>query len=242
MPSTSKLGSDRSIIGLIPAIATLVSFALVWMFLGKNAAFLWTNLAFAIFAGFAAVAWWRTRSLGYLASFLYLLACTFMLAVKTGIIPGDREIAPAFAVLLMASIISLVFVLLTRQAKWRGRDILELAARPVEDVAEGFSARPLPVGKVQFTRDEILDFAKFARRKLIAMTYEEESRVAFENDGSVTVNISRGDYLQYVDDLDFDQLCRSLADVFIDFLDLHIKDQDNRIVARMDAMNIGYFS
>jgi hypothetical protein len=269
MQSEKKLGGDRSITGLLPAIVTLISIALVWMLLGEEAAFLWTNFAFAVFAAFAFVAWLRTRSLGYLASTLYLVACTLMLCVKTGIIPGGHEIAPAFALLLFVAVIFLVIMLLTKQAKWRGRDILELAARPVSGEAEAYTGRPHPVGKVDFTQDEILDFAAFARRKLIAMSYAEPDRVvfvpvkmgseygylfsgdkdysketwvAFENDGNVTVNISQADYAAYTEDLDHDQLCRSLADVFLDFLDMHLKGQDARVLDRLDAMKIGVFS
>ena len=106
----------------------------------------------------ALIAYVRTRSKGYLASTLYLLACSLMLAVRTGLIPGDREVAPAFALLLMVSIVFLVFMLLTKQAKWRGRDILELAAMPINDTAEGYSSRPRPIGRTDFTREEILEF------------------------------------------------------------------------------------
>ena len=269
MSSVHKLGNDRSIIGLVPAIVTLISIALVWMFLGREAAFLWTNFAFAAFAALAFVAWWRTRSIGYLASLLYLLACTLMLSVRTGIIPGDREVAPAFALLLLVSILFLVLMLVTKQTKWRGRDILELAARPVTGEEEAYTGRPHPVGQVGFDREELLEYAGFARRKLIAMTYVEEDRVvfvpvkmgsefahlfqrgrdysgdtwvAFDYDGDVTVNISLSDYHAYREDLDFDQLCRSLADVFIGFFEMHRKGQDGRILDRLDAMKISVFS
>ena len=50
MSSEHKLGGDRTMTGLLPALVTLVTIALVWLFLGKEAAFLWTNLAFAVFA------------------------------------------------------------------------------------------------------------------------------------------------------------------------------------------------
>jgi hypothetical protein len=255
--------------GLVPAMVTLVSIAIVWIVLGREAAFRWTFLAFVLFTALAAIAWYRTRSLGYLASLLYLAACALMLAVRIGLIPGQREVAPAFAILLMASIIFLLFMLLTKQVKWRGRDILELAAYSVNETAEGYTGRPHPVGKVEFTRHEILDFAAFARRKLIAMTYVEPDRVvfvpvkmgsefghlykrdnnyraetwvAFDRDGNVSVNISEQDYHTYTEDLDFDQLCRSLANVFIEFLDLHSKGNEVRIMDRMDAMNVGMFS
>ena len=269
MQTTNKLGDDRSITGLLPALVTLVSIALVWVVLGREAAFFWAFLAFCGFTGFALVAYLRTRSTGYLASTTYLLACSLMLAVRVGVIPGDREIAPAFAILLLGSIVFLVFVLLTRQAKWRGRDLLELAARPVNEISEGYSQRPHPVGKCEFSRQEVLDFAHFARRKLIAMTYVEPERVvfvpvkmgtefsylfsrnrdyssdtwvAFASDGKVSVNISQGDYFAFRDDFDFDQLCRSLADIFIDFLGMYRKGQETRIMDRLDAMKIGVFS
>lgn len=264
-----KLGEDRSMTGLLPALVTLFTIAIVWATLGADAAFVWTFLAFCLFTVFAGVAYLRTRSLGYLASTFYLLACSLMLAVKTGFIPGGHEIAPAFAILLMASIACLVFMLMTRQAKWRGRDILELAAQPVEEIAEGYTSRPHPAGKTGYSRNEVLDFAAFARRKLIAWTYiepgrvvfvpvkmgsefgylfsryhayDDETWVAFENDGQVNVHISQADYAGLRDDLDFDQLCRSLANVFIDFLDLHRRGYNTRIVDRLDAMKIGVFS
>ena len=269
MKTTNKLGEDRSITGLLPALVTLVSMALVWVAFGREPAFAFIFLAFCIFAGFAGVAFLRTKSIGYLASTLYLLACSLLLGVRNGIIPGGREIAPAFSILLMVSIVFLVFVLLTKQAKWRGRDLLELAAQPIDEISEGYTQRPHPVCKCEYSRQEILDFSQFAKRKLIAMTYVEPERivfvpvkmgsefgylfsrdrdysgdtwVAFENDGQVNVNISEGDYLAFRDDFDFDQLCRSLADVFIDFLNLYRKGQETRIMDRLDAMKIGVFS
>jgi hypothetical protein len=269
MQAPHKLGSDRSFTGLLPAVVTLVSIAIVWILLGKEAAFAWTNLAFAAFAVLAFYAWWQTRSLGYLASTLYLLACTLLLAVRNGYIPGGRAVAPAFSILLMVSMIFLLFMLLTRQTKWRGRDILELAAGPVAGETEAFTGRPRAVGRAEYTRDDVLDFARFARSKLIAMTYVEPDRivfvpikmgkefsylfgrdrdysgdtwVAFGNDGQVTVNISRSDYVGFREDLDHDQLCQSLADVFLDFLHMHLEGQDARIVDRLDAMKIGVFS
>jgi len=204
-----------------------------------------------------------------MASTFSLVACCLILAVKTGFIPGDKTVAPAFAILFMVSIIFLIFMLLTRQTKWRGRDILELAAQPVDEIVEGYTARPHPAGKAEYTRNEIMDFANFARRKLIAWTFVERDRVvfslvkmgseygylfspnrgydgttwvAFDNEGNITVNISEADYLTFREDFDFDRLCSSLADVFVDFLEMHRKGQDTRIMDRLDAMKIGLFS
>jgi len=269
MQDTSKLGEDRDITGLVPAIVTLVSIAIVWLVFGAEVAFKWTFLAFSFFALMALIAYLRTRSIGYMASTFYLLACSLVLGVKIGFIPGGKAVAPAFAILFMVSVIFLVFMLLTRQVKWRGRDILEMAAQPVDDIVEGYTDRPNPAGRAEFTRREIMDFANFARRKQIAWTYVEPDRVvfvpvkmgdeygylftryrsyegetwvAFENDGNVNVHISQADYVHFREDLDFDQLCRSLADVFIDFLVMHRKGQDTRIMDRLDAMKIWLFS
>ena len=179
MQNTDKLGEDRDITGLVPALVSLVLIAVVWLMFGAETAFKFTLLVFCFFALMALIAYLRTRSIGYMASTFYLLACSLMLAVKTGFIPGDKSVAPAFAILLMVSIIFLVFMLLTRQMKWRGRDILELAAQPVDEVVEGYTARPHPAGKAEYTRNEIMDFANFARRKLIAWTFVERDRVVF---------------------------------------------------------------
>jgi hypothetical protein len=136
-------------------------------------------------------------------------------------------------------------------------------------VVEGYTARPHPAGKAEYTRSEILDFANFARRKLIAWTFVERDRVvfalvkmgdefgylfspnrgyddatwvAFDKEGNITVNISAADYLEFKEDFDFDHLCSSLADVFVDFLDMHRKGQDTRILDRLDAMKVGLMS
>ena len=42
----AKLGSDRSVTGLLPALLTLVSIAFVWALFGREAAFAWAFLAF----------------------------------------------------------------------------------------------------------------------------------------------------------------------------------------------------
>jgi len=269
MQSSNKLGEDRSLMGAIPGIVMPVSVAIVWIVFGAEAAFKWAFMALCIFASFSLAAFLRTRSIGYMATTLFLVAASLMLAVRTGFIPGDHEIAPPFAILLMLSIGFLGFAVWTRQVKWRGRDILELAAQPVDEVVEGYTARPHPAGKAEYTRSEIVDFANFARRKLIAWTFVERDRVvfalvkmgneygylfspnrgyddatwvAFDSEGNITVNISAADYLEFKEDFDFDHLCSSLADVFVDFLEMHRKGQDTRILDRLDAMKVGVMS
>ncbi|MBT7075122.1 MAG: hypothetical protein HN922_09475, partial [Anaerolineae bacterium] len=114
-----------------------------------------------------------------------------------------------------------------------------------------------------------MEFAKFARRNLIAVSYVgkdkvvfvpvvmgrefgfivglkndyiDETWVSFDFDGNITVNISHRDYLEYTEALSFDQLCSSLGNLFVDFIETHHRGEGIRIIARMDAVRVGIFS
>lgn len=269
MTEQSKLGADRSITGLLPAICTLLLLAVVMFLFGKGAAVLWAFLLFVAFSALAWIAFARTRSKTYLASALYLSAVTVYFGAGAGQIPLAHGRLAALGLLVFAALVWLVFLVLTRQAKWRGRDILELAAQPVEATSDGFTPRPKPAGKTEFSRDDVLAFAGFARRNLIAMPYVEPERVvfvpvtmgaefghlfaarrdysrdtwvAFANDGGVSVNISEKDYRAYRDELAFDRLCESLARVLSDFVELYRSGKSARIIDKLDAMRVGVFS
>ncbi len=175
-----------------------------------------------------------------------------------------------FAVVL--TIVFLVWLILlaaTKKIKWRGREVLEMAAAPVEETGNGYTSRPLPAGKVEFSQQEIMEFAHFARRNLIAVSYvgkdkvifvpvmmgregsfilglksdyTDETWVSFDFDGNVTVNISHRDYLEYTEALSFNQLCTSLGNLFIDFIETYHRGEGVRIIDRMNALRVGVFS
>jgi hypothetical protein len=153
--------------------------------------------------------------------------------------------------------------------KWRGREILELAATPIEETGNGYTARPLPVGKTEYSKMDVTAFAGFAAKHLIAVPYIEKESVvfvpimmgrefsyvlglqpdyakgtwvSFDFNGNVSVNISRDDYLTYKENLSFDQLCKSLGDLFIDFFELFKRGESVRIIDRMDALGLSAFS
>ena len=107
-----------------------------------------------------------------------------------------------------------------------------------EGIAVGMAdAYALATGKVAHSQRDITAFADFARQNLIAITYFKKDKVvlvpvkmgdefsvilglspdykngtwvAFDHDGNVSVNISHQDYLNYKENLSFDQLCSSL--------------------------------
>jgi hypothetical protein len=180
---------------------------------------------------------------------------------------------PAYSQLLAFITVSfLLWVIVlnvTRRTKWRGREVFELAAQNVEDVADGFTSRPLPVGKVEASKTYILSFAEFLKRNLIAMPYIEELRVilvpvmmgrehgflfrryidyrdktwvSIDFQGNVSVNISRNDYLNYQENYSFDQLCDGMGKVFIDFFEMYRKGEEIRIINRLNSLRINVFS
>jgi len=144
-----------------------------------------------------------------------------------------------------------------------------LAAVPVDDTGNGYTPRPLPAGITDFTQRQILEFANFARRHLIAVSYvgkdrvvfvpvmmgrefgfilglkkdyTDETWVSFDFEGHVSVNISHRDYLNFREALSFDQLCSSLGNLFIEFFEIYLRGEGVRIIDRMDALGIGIFS
>ncbi len=58
----------------------------------------------------------------------------------------------------------LVYLMATQKGKWKGRNIFELAARNVNDTVNGYTERPRPAGKVEYTKSELFGFADFIRK------------------------------------------------------------------------------
>ena len=188
------------------------------------------------------------------------------------IIGHDLDLPPHVKILVIFTIILfwwLIYLNFTRKLKWRGREIFELAANHVEQAEDSFTERPKPTGKVDVTKNELDQFADYFQKKLLGLAYREDSRVVFmplkhKNDfqalynpgytyqnktwvaisysGNVSVNISKKDYLDYREDLAFDELCKSLSDVMIDFLELFIEGKEVRIIDKMDELKVNVFT
>ncbi len=271
MSHEKKLKSDHSLAGLLPAFCSLIVIAVAAVIFGRRGVAWSATLLFAGFTGFAFAAQRRSGALSYIASTVYLLIATLALASAPDSVFGfgDRTVFNLFKILTLPSIAVLLYLMFTRRAKWRGRDILELAAAPVDELGDGFTERPYPSGKADYSWGEILGFAKFCGKHMISLPYIEPEKVylvpvrmgkefghlwnvsrniskdtwvCFDSEGNVTVNISRDDYYLYRDDLSFDQLCDSMARVYINFLDLYRRDLRVRIIDRLNAVKIGFFS
>jgi hypothetical protein len=140
----------------------------------------------------------------------------------------------------------------------RFRRILELAARPVDDAQNGFTQRPYPSGKAVYSKGEIFGFAEFLKSRFIAIpfvesngitlafpedwlgrlydmhgNYLDDTRVIFQFNGKVSAHITEKDYKKYQEELTFDQLCSSLGNMFIEFMELYKNGEGDRILEKI---------
>ncbi|MEN8171365.1 MAG: hypothetical protein ABFS03_00645 [Chloroflexota bacterium] len=265
-----KLKPDRSITGLIPAISSLITAALLGIFFGKEAAFTFLAIFFWAFAVYMLITLLRTGNINFMVSVLYLFFAGIVIYFEDPAYRGNPPAMMKFVILLLVIfLVWLIYIFATKKLKWRGREVLELAAVPVEETGNGYTPRPLPSGKVEFSKQQIMEFSDFARRNLIAVSYlgkdkiifvpvmmgrefgfmmglkndyTDETWVSFGFDGDVTVNISHRDYLEYKEALSFDQLCASLGNLFVDFIETYHRGEGVRIIDRMNDVRVGPFS
>ena len=263
-----KLKQDFSIKGFIPAILCLSIGALIWIFIGKKEGIISVSVFFILYAAFSFWIYIRTRNLSYLAASVWQLMFGFYIATSSSqpFIKGiDSKVSGLIILFLLASTVWLLYLFFTKRAKWRGREIFELASMSIEPQADGFTERPHPAGKAEYTRSELTGFAEFLRKNLIAMPYFEEngivfvpvkmedefgymfnprkfrqnrSWIAFDYQGNVTVNVSRRDYIGYKEELSFDQLCENLGRLFIVFMNYYRKDEAERIVYKLNELGL----
>ena len=228
---------------------------LIMLFLFGFAILFLTPLFFAYFVA-SALLFLRTLNGGYLLKsvlFGFLTAFTLLLFFSgTGIL---TIIAGLICIILLTWLIILVVI---RDFKWRNLQVLELAAAPVEAVEEGYTMRPMPAGKLSSAREQLLPFAGFIRRNLIAVVYFQKDRVVFgltrnrlkmitfgsdyvrdtwvsiDYQGNVSVHMARKDYEQYNESYAFDQLSDSLGNVFKEFFELYRKGREKEIIRKLD--------
>jgi len=198
----------------------------------------------------------RTRNPVYLIPvFMYgFWALTFLPPLEN--IPGHNAIAIASAVFLAAFIVTLF----SKKINWRYREILELAAKPVDDTADGFTSRPFPAGKADFNRRDVIGLARFLMKNVVVypiiekdrvvlviprymwsyilflrQRYDKETYVAFTYSGRINVCIAEMDYKAYKEELTFDQLCASLGDMFKQFLIWYKSGESKKIIGELNS-------
>ena len=265
-----KLKADRDIAGLIPAIIALAILAVFSILYGFKIGAAALSIFLLLYSLFSLLAYYRTRNHVYSLGFLYqVLAALLISTSEFGMFPlNDEKYYKLLSIIVLALIIMLIYLMATRKAKWKGREVLELAARSIEPLPDGFTERPKPAGTARYTRDELMGFAEYLQRNLVAMPYLEDNRIvfvpakmgdefryvmspqrfrlektwiAFDFSGNVTVMISKKDYLQYKEELSFDQLCENMGSVFIRFLEYFKKGEEDRIIFSLNELKLSIF-
>ncbi len=262
---TSQSFTDLMLIGAI----YLISFVTL-IFTGFETALLVMGALVFIYGLYSLFMYFLTRNTGYLVISLFQFSMAMLCTSIAYGMPRENFL-PSTIFLLSALFFGIwaVNLAINKRSKWRGREILELAAMPVEESADGYTGRPYPAGSIEGSRKEILEFAQFASKNLIAVTriepekvfflpvmsgreysllfdlragHDEKTWVSFDLDGNVAVNIAMNDYLTYQEDLSFNQLCESLGGLFIEFFELFRRGEGVRIIDRMDALGLSAFS
>jgi hypothetical protein len=266
---TRKLKQDFSITGFIPAIMCLSISTFIWIFIGKKEGLFSIAIFFVLYAFFSIWIYSRTKNLSYLAASVWQMLSGSWIASNTtfSLIPGiNAKVTGLIFFLFLASTVWFFYLVFTRRAKWKGREVFELASMSIAPQPDGFTERPRPAGRSEYTKNDLIGFAEFMRKHLIAMPYFEENRIvfvpvkmedefgymfnpekfrqnrswiAFDFQGNVTVNISKMDYVGYKEELSFDQLCENLGKLFIEFMKYYRKDEADRIVYKLNELGLG---
>ena len=266
MSLVRRLKPDRNITGALVPLSMLPIFGIATLIFGIPTGLIILAIVVYVYSLYNLYVFART------GNGPHLFLCVWGVFLGSMFIFNDYE-SPEFALAYFSGVtfcgIVLVYLVLTRKLKWRGREIFELAAENVEDIGDGYTSRPRPIGKVEYSPEQVRRFASFVARHLIALPYytsknttlvpikmgDEYGRVLgltgdyrdatwvnFDADGEVSVHIAQKDYLDYRESLSFDPLCTSLGQTFIEFLELVSKGEGVRVIDRMDELKIAIFS
>ena len=271
-----KLKPDKGIQGLVPAIASLLIFFFSAIIFNVSVALNVLGgimIFYSIIFGFWS--FYRSGNYYFLISAFYLvsLGLVFILIDIPYYFDGPGQVftdeLKGGLVIFYFFMFWLMYVGYQKKLKYRGREVMELAAWDVEEGPESYTERPRPAGMVEYSKYDIIDFSNYLKKILVCHPFQEENRVvlvpikmgdefellykpnydyrtktwiAFDFDGQVSVHISRKDYLDYKEDLAFDHLCESLGQLFITFADFYIRGDKVRIIDRLNSVKVGLFS
>lgn len=265
-----KLKPDRSIFGPIQPVIVLIIFGLTLVIWGIKVALIVLVSVYLIYFAFTIYALLRVKNYYFLtAGFFQIMIAVFLTFNKIGPLPLNEDIIRGIVIIMICSMAMAGYTLITKKLKWWGREIFELAAQDVEVDPETFTERPKPSGKIVYRREDLFGFARFYQKNLLGLckrengtlifipvkmsnwanalynptyNYKDHSYVAISFDGSVSTFISKKDYLDYKEDLDFDQLTASLSNLHLDFFDWYQAGKEVRVMDSIKEVEGNIFS
>jgi hypothetical protein len=138
------------------------------------------------------------------------------------------------------------------------RRLFKLASELIFETSNGFTSRPYSAGTAEYSREEILGFARYLSGKNIVRTIVKKdfvtlifsmgisplkypdtkkiSYISFDFDNNISVHISKYDYKRYKEKLKFNELCDSLGNVFKRFLTYYQNGNDDRIITELKSL------
>lgn len=234
-------------------------FLLIFLFLFGFAVILFAPICL-VYGTVSLLMFFRTLNTGYLIKgLMFLFLVLFFLLFFFSGFGMFTIIAGIISSVLLVWLLVLIGI---RDHKWRNMELLELAAMPVNDLAEGYSMRPMPTGKLSYQWKDLIRFTAFIRRNLISVPYFDKDKVifslnrsrfklitfssdyindswvSFDREGNISVHISKQDYELFRDSYAFDQLCNSLGLVFADFFKWHQQGREAEIIKKLDYIRI----
>jgi hypothetical protein len=265
-----KLKPDKSIFGPIQPVIVLILFGLTLVIWDIKTALILLIFVYLFYFTFTMYAVYRVRNYYYfLAGFFQIMVAVFLTFNKIGPIPLSHDMIKGISILLISSGAMAAYVLIAKKLKWWGREIFELAAQDVEIDPETFTERPKPYGKIVYQREDLFGFAHFYQKNLLGLckredstlifipvkmngwanalyhpsfNYKDHSYVAISFDGRVSTFISKKDYLDYKEDLAFDQLTEALSNLHLDFFDWYQAGKEVRIMDRIKEVEGNIFT
>ena len=265
-----KLKPDRSMFGPIQPFIVLILFGITLIIWNITTALSVLAAVYLTYFAFTMYAFFKVKNYYYfMAAFFQIMAVVFFTFIEIGPIPLKPDMIQGIKIIFFVSAVMALYVLITKKLKWWGREIFELAAQDVEIDPETFTERPKPSGKIVYRREDLIGFSDYYQRNLLglckrengtiifipvkvngwenalfnpAYNYKEHSYVAISFDGSVSTFISKKDYLDYKEDLAFDQLTASLSNLHLDFFDWYQAGKEVRIIDRIREVQGNIFT
>ena len=216
-------------------------------------------LALYIIAGLMClISWFKTKNLWSLNFMIFCLLITILFSGYA----ENTFLKFVISLVMIPVMIIHFYLLIKKRNQWRSSELLELAAKSVNEITDGFTSRPFPVGKLKYSKNDLYQFAKFLKKNMIAfplftknyitfilldfnfrsawfkksnlpnMTY-----IKFDYSGNMTVKIVKQDYQKFKEELAFDQLCESLGNIFQEFIERYINGEENKIIEKLNEFN-----
>jgi hypothetical protein len=243
------------VVGLIIGIIMIIGFVVIGKIYGEYTVDFVAGILLGLGGILNLIIWSRTKNIGHFSFMLWQV----VMAVRLLFNFEDPVLVTVYRVVIVILVLFFLYMIYKKKLNNYYKNILELAAQPVESTEDGFTARPYPVGQTEYSPQEMSAFGKYCAKNLIAMPYREENKIilvltidklkdifwfrknyaestyiSFDTNGKVEVNISKKDYKQYRDELTFDQLCSSLGNLFIEFLELFREDKSEYILTKLN--------